>query len=57
MCDYEIFGKVVKVVISIFFIVNGDICIVYDVKFMIEEIGVDVIMVGCGVCSNFYIFI
>lgn len=55
-CDYETLAKVSKVITKIPFIGNGDIKTVHDARFMIEEIGVDAVMVGRAAMNNPYIF-
>lgn len=48
--------KVVKNVVFILIIVNGDIIFVEKVKFVFDYMGVDVVMIGRGVYGCFWIF-
>ena len=55
-CDHETLARVAKAITKIPFIGNGDVRTVHDAKYMIEEIGVDAVMVGRAAMNNPYIF-
>lgn len=55
-CDHETLARVSKAITKIPFIGNGDVRSVRDAKYMIEEIGVDAVMVGRAAMNNPYIF-
>ena len=55
-CDLETLARVSKAITKIPFIGNGDVRSVHDAKYMIEEIGVDAVMVGRAAMNNPYIF-
>lgn len=55
-CDHETLARVSKAITTIPFIGNGDVRNVQDAKFMIEEIGVDAVMIGRAAMSNPYLF-
>lgn len=55
-CDHETLARVSKAITKIPFIGNGDVRNVHDAKYMIEEIGVDAVMVGRAAMNNPYIF-
>lgn len=55
-CDHETLARVAKAITKIPFIGNGDVRSVQDAKLMIEELGVDAVMVGRAAMNNPYIF-
>ena len=55
-CDHETLARVAKAITKIPFIGNGDVRNVQDAKLMIEELGVDAVMVGRAAMNNPYIF-
>ena len=55
-CDLETLARVSEAITKIPFIGNGDVRSVHDAKYMIEEIGVDAVMVGRAAMNNPYIF-
>ncbi|HHJ6442720.1 TPA: tRNA-dihydrouridine synthase, partial [Streptococcus pyogenes] len=55
-CDHETLARVSKAITKIPFIGNGDVRSVQDAKFMIEEIGVDAVMIGRAAMNNPYLF-
>lgn len=55
-CDHDTLARVAKAITKVPFIGNGDIKTVHDAKFMIEEIGVDAVMIGRAAQSNPYLF-
>ena len=54
-CDHETLARVSKAITKIPFIGNGDVRSVQDAKFMIEEIGVDAVMIGRAAMNNPYL--
>ena len=55
-CDHDTLARVSKAITKIPFIGNGDVRSVQDAKFMIEEIGVDAVMIGRAAMNNPYLF-
>jgi len=55
-CDHETLARVAKAITKVPFIGNGDVRSVQDAKLMIEELGVDAVMVGRAAMNNPYIF-
>ena len=56
-CDHETLARVAKAITKIPFIGNGDVRSVQDAKLMIEELGVDAVMVGRAAMNNLAFFI
>ncbi|HEL0782951.1 TPA: tRNA dihydrouridine synthase DusB [Streptococcus equi subsp. zooepidemicus] len=55
-CDHETLARVSRAITRIPFIGNGDVRTVQDAAFMIEEIGVDAVMIGRAAMNNPYLF-
>lgn len=55
-CDHETLARVSKALTKIPFIGNGDIRSVQDARFMIEELGVDAVMIGRAALNNPHLF-
>lgn len=55
-CDHDTLARVAKAITKIPFIGNGDIKTAEDARFMMEEVGVDAVMVGRSAMANPYIF-